>query len=124
MRFLKLFIILFIIISFFMPGLLGSQEPCTDNSQCEVNEYCRKKEEDCNGIGVCVENADIMCTTEWEPICGCDGKTYSNACSATSAGMNIAYSGECGKNDEVDDNKNDHDEEDSGCFIPSITSSP
>ncbi|MSP93204.1 MAG: hypothetical protein EXR79_15620 [Myxococcales bacterium] len=36
-----------------------------------------------------------MCQSLLLPVCGCDGKTYSNACTTTAAGINIAAKGEC-----------------------------
>ncbi len=42
-----------------------------------------------------VEKPEIVCITLWNPVCGIDGKTYSNACFALSAGVAIAYKGEC-----------------------------
>jgi len=36
-----------------------------------------------------------MCTMEWKPVCGCDGKTWPNACQAAAAGVTRFTPGEC-----------------------------
>ena len=36
-----------------------------------------------------------VCTSDYNPVCGKDGKTYANACVANSANIEIARTGEC-----------------------------
>lgn len=48
----------------------------------------------------CVEkprSADVMCTAQYDPVCGCNAKTYGNACEAAAVGIRVVSKGECPK---------------------------
>lgn len=42
-----------------------------------------------------VEQGEVACILIYDPVCGTDGRTYSNDCFASAAGAEIEHQGEC-----------------------------
>lgn len=67
---------------------------CKENAQCADAEYCAKRPGQCDSLGTCQERPRV-CPLYFDPVCGCDGVTYGNACEAAMAGVNVAHPGRC-----------------------------
>jgi len=70
----------------------GGLDTCADNDECLATELCAAPT--CGGLGVCTP-IPIGCPDVDEPVCGCDGVTYGNACEANVARQNVASRGAC-----------------------------
>jgi len=68
---------------------------CHSNAQCGALEFCdTEAAKSCGGTGVCTARGiNLMCTTGTPTVCGCDGKAYTNGCTAHKAGVSVAPDG-------------------------------
>lgn len=72
-------------------GLAGSPD-CGETTFClfEPDSGCGQR----GTPGVCSPRP-AQCAEVFQPVCGCDGRSYDNACVAYAAGISIQQSGEC-----------------------------
>jgi hypothetical protein len=71
----------------------GTKAPCLEDRQCAGGEYCSG--DGCSGQGGCINQAG-GCDGRLDPVCGCDGKSYTSASCLLPLGIRVAYKGVCG----------------------------
>ena len=67
---------------------------CGTNADCAKSELCQKPDGACDETGWC-EARPTICPTLWDPVCGCDGETWPNACSMNASGVTKLHDGAC-----------------------------
>lgn len=80
-------------------GSCGAEPPCGGLSgrKCPDGEYCAMQVGLCLGpdaSGICVVKPECLRGTS-APVCGCDRRTYVDACAAGASGVSIAADGPC-----------------------------
>jgi hypothetical protein len=75
------------------PAICGGLTGAT----CPADQYCAYEGDNCGAAdqtALCKPRPDV-CADIYEPVCGCDGRTYGNACEAAATGVGYAYEGPC-----------------------------
>lgn len=68
------------------------QAPCADDEFCDFPLSAACGETDAPGV---CKPVRPMCTREFAPVCGCDGKTYPTACTANASKVSVRSTGPC-----------------------------
>jgi hypothetical protein len=80
-------------------GCKGQKKAVEEGSAAPAREYktglVTKEELDATCIDKSKIDPNGVCTMEYRPVCGCDDKTYSNACMAEKSGVTRWVEGEC-----------------------------
>lgn len=77
-----------------------AQTICVRDQDCASGSFCQFAAGTCpkrnsGATGTCTVIPQ-GCTQQYDPVCGCDNKTYSNDCFRQMAGVSLKSAGACG----------------------------
>eukprot|EP01097_Dermamoeba_algensis_P006664 TRINITY_DN415_c0_g1_i4.p1 TRINITY_DN415_c0_g1~~TRINITY_DN415_c0_g1_i4.p1 ORF type:complete len:214 (-),score=23.15 TRINITY_DN415_c0_g1_i4:116-757(-) len=76
--------------------LCYSDADCRASQPWKTSLYCKKSGCSATTRGYCEDSSTTQCVSDLNLyVCGCDGETYYNPCSAQTNGVNIAYATPC-----------------------------
>lgn len=75
-----------IILILIVGAMMGCEQKLVEDLEKDVGSDCIEK-----------PKPAVVCTAQYDPVCGCNGKTYGNACVADAMGIRVVYKGECKK---------------------------
>jgi hypothetical protein len=73
----------------------GTRQACLTDKQCMIGTELCQSDAGCDAPGGCVSITPASCDGVLAPVCGCDGRTYTNGGCAAAAGTRVGREGAC-----------------------------
>jgi len=99
MRVSKLIVTFWIVLNLMSVVAIAEDISCggIQGKTCPQSMFCDLMPGHCKAVdlgGVCKKRPEV-CTEQFLPVCGCDGKTYGNDCARLIAGAQKNHDGKC-----------------------------
>ena len=93
-------LVLALSIGLFQPASAEAQTVCLRDQDCASGQFCEFAAGTCPKRNSGAQGACVVipqgCTQQYDPVCGCDNKTYGNDCMRQMAGVSLKSTGQCG----------------------------